>query len=193
MMSAQATILYSELENYTLKISATSPRGQVKSDAWTPCRSSIHLAVRRLTAKSLSREIGCKVSLWNVLCILVALLPRCLSNIRAIGKVSIQISQHRDFMGSYGKTSVRLVNIGPELKLKVDTTYFRFGHHYRHLVITVPAGDATPQVQHWLQNHTYFIHNICDQKLIVASWWRPRSWTTQVWVIVCCLPDQAIT
>ena len=42
-----------------------------------------------------------------------AALSRCLSNFRAIEKVSTRISWLRDFTRSYGKTSVRLVNTGP--------------------------------------------------------------------------------
>ena len=50
------------------------------------------------------------VSLWNLTSILAALLPRCLSNFRAMGKVYTRILWHRNFMGSCGKTSYRLVN-----------------------------------------------------------------------------------
>ena len=42
-----------------------------------------------------------------------ALLLRCLSNFRAIGKVYGRISRLRDFTRSCGKTSYRLVNKGP--------------------------------------------------------------------------------
>ena len=44
-----------------------------------------------------------------------SLLPRCLPNFRAIGKVSSQIPRFRDFLKSDGKTSVRLVNRDPDL------------------------------------------------------------------------------
>ena len=50
------------------------------------------------------------VSLWNLTCTSAALLPMCLSNFRAIGKVQTQISWLRDFTRSCGKTSYRLVN-----------------------------------------------------------------------------------
>ena len=53
------------------------------------------------------------VSLWNLTGISAALLPRCLLNFRAIGKVQTRISRLRDFTRSYGKTSYRLVNRGP--------------------------------------------------------------------------------
>ena len=43
------------------------------------------------------------VSLWNLTCISAALLPRCLSNFGAIGKVKIWIPQLRDFTRSYSK------------------------------------------------------------------------------------------
>ena len=53
------------------------------------------------------------VSLWNLTGISAALLPRCLSNLRAIGKVQTRISRLRNFTRSCGKTSYRLVNRGP--------------------------------------------------------------------------------
>ena len=53
------------------------------------------------------------VSLWNLTGISTALLPRCLLNFRAIGKVQTRISRLRDFTRSCGKTSYRLVNRGP--------------------------------------------------------------------------------
>ena len=53
------------------------------------------------------------VSLWNLTGISAALLPRCLLNFRAIGKVQTRISRLRDFTRSCGKTSYRLVNRGP--------------------------------------------------------------------------------
>ena len=54
------------------------------------------------------------VWLWNLTGISAALLPRCLLNFRAIGKVQTWISRLRDFTRSCGKTSYRLVNRGPE-------------------------------------------------------------------------------
>ena len=55
------------------------------------------------------------VSPWNLTGISAALLPRCLSNFRAIGKVQTRISRLRDFTRSCGKTSYRLMNRGPDL------------------------------------------------------------------------------
>ena len=52
-------------------------------------------------------------SFWNLTSISAVLLPMCLSNVRAIGKVQTRISGLRDFMRSCGKTSYRLVNRGP--------------------------------------------------------------------------------
>ena len=67
-------------------------------------------------AKSRSREIGCYddhiALLWNLTGISAALLPRFLSNYRAIGKVKTRTSRLRDFARSCGKTSVRLVTRG---------------------------------------------------------------------------------
>ena len=61
------------------------------------------------------------VSLWNLTGISAALLPRCLLNFRAIGKVKTRISRLRDFTRSCSKTSYRLVNRGPALLTHVCT------------------------------------------------------------------------
>ena len=65
------------------------------------------------------------VSLWNLTGISAALLPRCLSNRRAIGKILTRISWLRDFTRSCGKTSVRLVNRGPGVfeHMQLDKSY----------------------------------------------------------------------
>ena len=52
-------------------------------------------------------------SLWNLAGTSAALLPRCLSNFRAIRTLQLPISRLRDFMRFGGKTSYRLVNGGP--------------------------------------------------------------------------------
>ena len=52
--------------------------------------------------------------LWNLAGTSAALLPRCLSNFRAIRPLQHQISRLRDFTRFGGKTSYRLVNRGPE-------------------------------------------------------------------------------
>ena len=51
--------------------------------------------------------------LWSLTGTSAALLPRGLSNFRAIGKVLTRISRPRDFTRSCSKTSYRLVNRGP--------------------------------------------------------------------------------
>ena len=53
-------------------------------------------------------------SLWNLAGTSVALLPRCLSNFRAIRPLQHPISRLRDFTRFGGKTSYRLVNRGPD-------------------------------------------------------------------------------
>ena len=53
-------------------------------------------------------------SLWNLAGTSAALLPRCLSNFRAIRPLQHPISRLRDFTRFSGKTSYRLVNRGPE-------------------------------------------------------------------------------
>ena len=52
-------------------------------------------------------------SFWNLAGTSAALLPRCLSNFRAIRLLQHPISRLRDFTRFGGKTSYRLVNRGP--------------------------------------------------------------------------------
>ena len=52
-------------------------------------------------------------SLWNLSGTSAALLPRCLSNFRAMRPLQHPISRLRDFTRFGGKTSYRLVNRGP--------------------------------------------------------------------------------
>ena len=60
--------------------------------------------------------------LWYLAGTSAALLPRCLSNFRAIRSLQHPISQLRDFTRFGGKTSYRLVNRGPgELSLVLIT------------------------------------------------------------------------
>ena len=54
--------------------------------------------------------------LWNLAGTSAALLPRCLSNFRAIRPLQHPISRLRDFTRFGGKTSYRLVNRGPGFK-----------------------------------------------------------------------------
>ena len=54
-------------------------------------------------------------SLWNLAGTSAALLPRCLSNFRAIRPLQHPISRLRDFTRFGGKTSYRLVNRGPDV------------------------------------------------------------------------------
>ena len=53
-------------------------------------------------------------SLWNLIGISAAALPRCLSTFKAIQSQWQPISRLWDFMRSCGKASVRLLNRGPE-------------------------------------------------------------------------------
>ena len=69
-------------------------------------------------------------SLWNLAGTSAALLPRCLSNFRAIRPLQHPISRLRDFTRFGSKTSYRLVNRGPgqlqvELRPGSGTVYLR--------------------------------------------------------------------
>ena len=60
-------------------------------------------------------------SLWNLAGTSAALLPRCLSNFRAILPLQHPISRLRDFTRFGGKTSYRLVNRGPGAEATILT------------------------------------------------------------------------
>ena len=62
-------------------------------------------------------------SLWNLAGTSAALLPRCLSNFRAIQPLQHPISRLRDFTRFGGKTPYRLVNRGPDVNLTKGTQY----------------------------------------------------------------------
>ena len=69
--------------------------------------TSCHQISRSLEAARL--YVMLILSLWNLTGISAALLPRYLSNFRAIGKFYALISELRDFTRSCGKTSYHLV------------------------------------------------------------------------------------
>ena len=85
----------------------------------------IHLGLYSLSGKTSYHKISWSLeaarfgfelfqSLWNLAGTSAALLPRCLSNFRAIRLLQHPISRLRDFTRFGGKTSYRLVNRGPE-------------------------------------------------------------------------------
>ena len=89
------------------------------------CCGYRHLGLYSLSGKTSYRNIswsleaarfGFKLfqSLWNLAGTSAALLPRCLSNYRAIRPLQHPISRLRDFTRFGGKTSYCLVNRGPE-------------------------------------------------------------------------------
>ena len=70
---------------------------------------------RKISRSLEAARFGFKLfqSLWNLARTSAALLPRCLSNFRAIRPLQHPISRLRDFTRFGGKTSYRLVNRGP--------------------------------------------------------------------------------
>ena len=83
-------------------------------------RQDLYSLSRRTSYRKISRNLeavtfGFKLfqSLWNLTDISAALLPRCLSNFRAIRSMQLPISRLRDSVRFGGKTSNRLVNRGP--------------------------------------------------------------------------------
>ena len=80
-------------------------------------------------------------SLWNLAGTSAALLPRCLSNFRAIRPLQHPISRLRDFTRFGGKTSYRLVNRGPEVG--EWTRWRRRDHHTEQSQVAVNWGHGT--------------------------------------------------
>ena len=110
---------------------------------------------------------------WNSTGISAALLPRCLSNFRVIGKVQIRISWLRDCTRSYDKTSVRSVTRGPGA----------------HDVISL-CGMSGPYIHYHLQA-IYGTSNVSELLFFNPSWpsdiiWRHRSGSTLAQVMACC-------
>ena len=92
----------------TSRLNTTKVQGLYALSGKTSCRQiSWSLEAARL-------NVAMVVSLWNLTGTSAAVLPRYLPNFRAIGKVLTRISGLRGFTRSYGKTSYRLVNRGPE-------------------------------------------------------------------------------
>ena len=71
-------------------------------------RTSYRKTTWRLKAARL--DVIMIVSLWNLIGTSTGLPSRGLSNVRLIGKFTARISQRQVFMGSCGKTTIRLVN-----------------------------------------------------------------------------------
>ena len=73
---------------------------------------------RKISWSLEAKRFGLKLfqSLWNLAGTSAALLPRCLSNFRAIRPLQHPNSRLRDFTRFGGKTSYRLVNRGPKAK-----------------------------------------------------------------------------
>ena len=88
-------------------------------------------------------------SLWNLAGTSAALLPRCLSNFRAM-LLQHPISRLRDFTRFGGKTSYRLVNRGPGgcLNMNILSYQYRISHYKDKMV-------AQPSYLHNRNPHTW--------------------------------------
>ena len=87
-------------------------------------------------------------SLWNLAGTSAALLPRCLSNFRAIRPLQHPISRLRDFTRIGGKASYRLVNRGPGLVQRDETPL--------HWLVTNGFALAHPHSHHsYKYTHTH--------------------------------------
>ena len=125
---------------------------------WTAPGIVWHQGLYSLSGKTSYRKIswsleaarfGFKLfqSLWNLAGTSAALLPRCLSNFRAIRPLQHPISRLRDFTRFGDKTSYRLVNRGPgtcrisggiQMSGTQCTTYIFFDHcHLGYLNLTI--------------------------------------------------------
>ena len=120
------------------------------------------------------------VSLRDLTGISAALLPRCLSNFRGIGKVEIWISRLRDFTRSCGKTSVCLVNRSHGLLYTVHCTaesaWWIWGGHAIQKEISYINSLS------WVRTASYVIltltRHMIDgiQYIQVAVDWRDRAY-----------------
>ena len=82
------------------------------------------MSYRKISWSLEAARFGFKLfqSLWNLAGTSAALLPRCLSNFRAIRPLQHPISRLRDFARFGGKTSYRLVNRGPGASNQIART-----------------------------------------------------------------------
>ena len=84
------------------------------------------------------------LSLWNVTGISAVLLPRCLSNFRAIGKVWTSTSLLRVSTRSCGTTSVRLLNRGTG-----NTLIWIHLNKRKHLAHLHPPAEMAAYITLW--------------------------------------------
>ena len=93
------------------------PANLHQSDQWLLGLYSLSgkTSYRKISWSLEAARFGFKLfqSLWNLAGTSAALLPRCLSNFRAIRPLQHPISRLRDFTRFGDKTSYRLVNRGP--------------------------------------------------------------------------------
>ena len=107
-------ILYGKSEHICYWLSFIFPQGRYSLSGKTSYRQiSWNLEAVRL-------DVIMILSLWNLTGISAALLPGCLSNFRAIGKVYTRNPRLRDFTRSCGKTSVPIVNKGPDFTMSIS-------------------------------------------------------------------------
>ena len=93
------------------------------------------------------------LSLWNYAGTSIALLSMCLSNVRAIGKVSTRNSRLRDFTRSCGKTSVCSVNKGPSGLFRLSYFTYSPANQFSHrtfLTWTKPDNDDKEKSKCWI-------------------------------------------
>ena len=93
------------------------PKDPIYNNSGPPYSLSGKTSYRKISWSLEAARFGFKLflSLWNLAGTSAALLPRCLSNFRAIPPLQHLISRLRDFTRVGGKTSYRLVNRGPAL------------------------------------------------------------------------------
>ena len=127
-------------------------------------------------------------SLWNLAGTSAALLPRCLSNFRAIRPLQHPISRLRDFTRFGGKTSYRLVNRGPGVSGKGSI-----------LMISPPCFHSAI----WrlnIRSHSHFMWTQSKQVFGLLEWWSisPNIYLSHPWMTytvtritchICCLID----
>ena len=138
--------VFKGLGNYIDKTFARSlhlDSGNVASLYWISLQTAYVQGLYSLSGKTSYRKISWSLEatrfgfkpfqlLWNLAGTSAALLPRCLSNFRAIRPLQYPISRLRDFTRFGGKTSYRLVNRGPGVSWTIDNLVLWLPTHFKY-------------------------------------------------------------
>ena len=114
-------------------------------------------------------------SLWNLAGTSAALLPRCLSNFRAIWPLQHPISRLRDFTRFGGKTSYHLVNRGPGVVLFFLLFRLSTVPEFNTVMINTHLSYWTHSQQaHWNWEYCIWLFNVT--RYVKRSWGSHLIW-----------------